>query len=447
MMGARLCIVAVLVIAGCGEAAAPETERRDERASSDAMCVEHGVLEALCTKCNPALIPVFRARGDYCEEHGLPESICPVCHPERGGRPSEALPTDEAPADGTRVRLARPELAEQIGITTEPVVAAPDLVEIAATARIAYDGARVARLNARAPGVIRALHADIGARVEVGAPLVTIASAEVAADRTRAAAARTRLEVAEANLARREGLGEIIAERDLLAARQERDDARAELAALSASIGAVGGGRRGAEYVLTSPIDGVITRRAGAIGSFIGGEEMLIEVADASQLWAEIDVPEADVARVRAGLEVRIEIEGGAALTRRGTLAYVASEIDPHTRTARGRVPLDNADGALRANLFARAFVLAPRDAPAWRVPRGAVQRARGAELVFVAIAPELYEARRVEVAPGSIDPAHVDVRGRLADGERVVVDAAFLLRTETLRDSIGAGCCEEEAH
>src|SRR5213594_2796022 len=46
-----------------------------------------GVLEAVCTKCNPALIAVFKAKGDWCEEHGFPESFCPICHPERGGRP------------------------------------------------------------------------------------------------------------------------------------------------------------------------------------------------------------------------------------------------------------------------------------------------------------------------------------------------------------------------
>ncbi len=65
--------------------------------------------------------------------------------------------------------------------------------------------------------------------------------------------------------------------------------------------------------------------------------------------------------------------------------------------------------------------------------------------LVFVRIAPELYEARRVEQFEIPTDLDHVEVRGRLSEGDDVVVDGAFLLRTETLRDSIGAGCCEGE--
>jgi len=138
------------------------------------------------------------------------------------------------------------------------------------------------------------------------------------------------------------------------------------------------------------------------------------------------------------------EVDGHPGRVLEGTLEYLAPEIDPHTRTTRGRVAVANIDGALRANMYARAFVQVPREEGAWRVPRDAVQRARGATLVFVRVADDLYEARRVEVV-GEDGAAHVDVRGHLDAGESVVVDAAFLLRTETLRDSIGAGCCEGE--
>jgi cobalt-zinc-cadmium efflux system membrane fusion protein len=72
------------------EASAGEqrTETKSEAPAEGAMCKEHGVLEAVCTKCNPKLAPVFQAKGDWCAEHGFPESFCPVCHPERGGKPS-----------------------------------------------------------------------------------------------------------------------------------------------------------------------------------------------------------------------------------------------------------------------------------------------------------------------------------------------------------------------
>lgn len=44
-------------------------------------CGEHQVPESLDTRCNPALIPAFKATKDWCAEHGLPESQCLKCNP------------------------------------------------------------------------------------------------------------------------------------------------------------------------------------------------------------------------------------------------------------------------------------------------------------------------------------------------------------------------------
>lgn len=50
--------------------------------SHDDWCAEHGVPESQCTKCNPDLVPAFKATGDWCVEHGVPESHCTKCNPE-----------------------------------------------------------------------------------------------------------------------------------------------------------------------------------------------------------------------------------------------------------------------------------------------------------------------------------------------------------------------------
>jgi hypothetical protein len=43
---------------------------------------EHGVQKSLCTRCNPKLAAVYKAKGDWCAEHERPESQCVLCHPE-----------------------------------------------------------------------------------------------------------------------------------------------------------------------------------------------------------------------------------------------------------------------------------------------------------------------------------------------------------------------------
>mgnify|MGYP006992453945 CR=1 FL=1 len=50
--------------------------------SYDDWCGEHQVPESKCTRCNPKLIPPFKATKDWCEEHSLPESQCTKCNPD-----------------------------------------------------------------------------------------------------------------------------------------------------------------------------------------------------------------------------------------------------------------------------------------------------------------------------------------------------------------------------
>jgi hypothetical protein len=49
--------------------------------SHEDWCAEHEVPESQCTRCNPDLIPAFKATNDWCAEHGLPESQCKICNP------------------------------------------------------------------------------------------------------------------------------------------------------------------------------------------------------------------------------------------------------------------------------------------------------------------------------------------------------------------------------
>ncbi|AUX26924.1 RND transporter [Sorangium cellulosum] len=454
-MAHRTYVVVLLLLAalagcetqGAERAAQEEAEARPRAASAveGAMCKEHGVLEALCTKCNPRLVPVFQAKGDWCKEHGFPESICPLCHPERGGKPAADVTSDGAPADGTKVKLRTRDTARLAGIVTEKAVERQGGGGIPVTARIVYDALKVAEINARAAGVVRRLHVDVGAEVEKGAPLAIIDSADVGADRSRLASALSRLKIAEENLRREEQLEKegVSSRRSVLAAQQELDAARAERASFAASLAVVGASAGGSGgYTLTTPLAGVVTQRKATVGRLVGVEETLFEVVDVSSMWAELDVPETDLPAVALKQPVVLEVDGLKGRELKGEITYVAPAIDPATRTAKARVPLANPDGALRANMFGRARILAPSRA-AVMVPRAAVQRARTVKLVFVRLAEDQFEARRVEI--GATEGNLVEVTKGVRPGEEVATEGSFLLKTETLKESIGAGCCGEE--
>jgi cobalt-zinc-cadmium efflux system membrane fusion protein len=442
-MRSLLISVSCLLGVGCGDGGMAASDSPKPAVAADGMCIEHGVLEAVCTKCNPKLAAIFQAQGDWCAEHGLPESICPICHPERGGRPAVDVSAEDAPLNGTKVVLRSAEAVRAAAIEVDPT-RSPGEARAELLATITYDALRRAEVNARTPGVVRELLVDVGTEVTRGTPLLRIESAEIGAIQAQLQTARSRLTVAESASTRVGTLFEkgMAADKELLAAQLELDSARAELAAAESALGLVeieeGGANR---YVLLAPLEGAVIRLSVAAGRMVDAGETLCEIVDVSTMWAEVDVPEADLARVGRGQATVITVDALPGREFSGTIDYVAPEIDPRTRTAKARVKLANPDKLLRANMFARAGIaLAPNGACAL-VPREAVQRAKGIDLVFLQLAPDRYEAR--EVKTGLRRGDMVEILQGLEPGVLVATRGSFLLKTEVLKGSIGAGCCE----
>lgn len=289
--------------------------------------------------------------------------------------------------------------------------------------------------------MVRAVAVSVGAVVRAGDLLLTLDSAAAAATRADVEAARTRTRSSELALQRArtlqaEGIG---SRASLEHAETEYAAARASLAGFVAAGAAVSGTGRAVRVL--SPRAGVVVARAAAVGQQVTAEEVLVEVADLSRMWAILDVPDAEAPRLTVGQAVAIELDGFAAPLA-GTIAYLAPTVDPHTRTVEARVELPNPDGRLRANAFGRARI-AVAAAAGVVLPRDALQRVEAQDVVFVERAPAVYEARVVTIARRSADGVLLR-EGGVAPGDRVVTTGGFELKTEILRGSIGAGCCDE---
>jgi predicted small lipoprotein YifL len=96
-----LATIAILfLVAGCGNKTSSETTeaKQAENAtpptgeghvdvasvvpgSYEDWCDEHQVPETQCTRCDPSLVPAFKAAGDWDEQHGLPMSQCSIHNP------------------------------------------------------------------------------------------------------------------------------------------------------------------------------------------------------------------------------------------------------------------------------------------------------------------------------------------------------------------------------
>ncbi|WP_428261509.1 efflux RND transporter periplasmic adaptor subunit [Haliangium sp.] len=404
-------------------------------------CVEHGLPESKCTKCNPALVAQYRAAGDFCEEHGFPESVCPVCNPQQPPPGAE-----QAAIEARVVRFRAPDIEAAAGIQTAAADTGPSSAAIECTARIGFDADRVADIRAIVPGIVRRVRAELGAKVERGAPLFELESTRVGEIQGALQTARERVRTAEANLARQRELraSDIASARQVEVAAQELAGAHAEARTAEATLRMAGAAAStpSGRYTLTAPIAGTVVRRPAVIGLLATESASLATIADTSVMWALCEVLEAHAARVALGQRVVVTLDAGDDDPIAGEITWIAAEVDARTRTVTARAEVPNPRGHLRANQFARARIETGAPQPAVSVPRSAVQRVGEHEVVFVRTAQGVYEPRVVQRHG---DGERVRVEGRVEAGDAVVTTGAVLLRTEIMPGSIGAGCCEVE--
>lgn len=215
------------------------------------------------------------------------------------------------------------------------------------------------------------------------------------------------------------------AERDLAAARDDRDSTAASLAreialldkerAETARLLALGTAR--------SDRAGVVTRVVPREGTMVARGEELARVADLSRFGVEGRIASVHAGRLAAGLPVRVEVDGDT------RLAGLVASVDPTIEegTARFRVQLDDpSHPALRNALGVDVWVIAERRPVATRLPKGPFATVDGGRSVLVVAGDRLLR-RRVELGLSGVD--HDEVVAGLEPGERVVLSDLSDLR------------------
>jgi len=121
----------------------------------------------------------------------------------------------------------------------------------------------------------------------------------------------------------------------------------------------------------------------------------------------------------------------------------IGTAMDETSRTGKAYAEIKNPERLLKANMFGTIVITLDEAEPRLLVSRDAVQNDGDCEFVFVRSSKNNFQTRRVEV--GLILDSGMEILSGLSEGETVVVDGSFLLKTEVLRSQIGAGCCPDD--
>ena len=315
---------------------------------------------------------------------------------------------------------------------------------------------RVANVRPLARGRLQQVAVRIGDRVAGAQTLAIMDNIEASELASQMATARAELQRLKSQVAavtrqteRSRRLVEIGA-----APQKEYDFARAEQLALEENIRAqestIGGLRTRLERfgvsnpqpgqmiatTITAPFAGVVTKVEAAPGQVVDTQDELFRVADLSRVWVQAEVYEKDLARVQVGQNaiVRVETYPGDDFT--GRVTYISDVLDPQTRTARVRCEVPNPGIRLKVDMFAAVHVPTKFDRTAVSVPQAAIQQVEQSNFVFVRKSETEFEARRVET--GNTVSGFVEIVSGLREGEPIVVEGAFHLKSIMVGKELG---------
>jgi multidrug efflux pump subunit AcrA (membrane-fusion protein) len=169
---------------------------------------------------------------------------------------------------------------------------------------------------------------------------------------------------------------------------------------------------------ILSPVSGTIDTRPVSVGQSVEPGTTLYQISGRQSMRIVGKVYEEDLGSVHVGQKAYVTLLAYPKQTRTGTVSFVGPALDEETRTVEVWILLDNTDGLLRPNLFARADIVLGENTAALVVPNGAVLEANGEKFVFVR---EGNKFNRVEVEVGASDDEYSEIVSGLVPGDAVV--------------------------
>lgn len=190
------------------------------------------------------------------------------------------------------------------------------------------------------------------------------------------------------------------------------------------------------EIPVAAAAEGVVTGAAAEPDAQVRAGEILFTITGTDPVWAVLDVPEKDIAKLRLRQPARVKASSYPGRTFSGETVFISPEVDEVSRTVKVRARLANPGGLLKFGMFVTAELPVADDKPSLYVPLDALQRMPDGWIVFVRTAPDRFEARKV--TPGRETASEAEITRGLRAGETVAAKGAFMLKSEMMKSQLG---------
>jgi Cu(I)/Ag(I) efflux system membrane fusion protein len=180
---------------------------------------------------------------------------------------------------------------------------------------------------------------------------------------------------------------------------------------------------------LRSPFRGVVQEVPAHQGVNVKVGDHLIDIADLSVVWVSAEFYESELSMLQIGQSVTVTASSYPNDHFEGQVAVINPFLEQVKRTAKVRIDIANPDFKLRPGMYANVE-LGMDMGEGLTVPASAVMPTGSREIAFVDKGGGKLEPRVVELGEQIGD--HYEVKSGLAEGERVVASANFLIDAES---------------
>jgi len=357
--------------------------------------------------------------------------------PPKGASPPES---GDAHVDPNEVKVDAGMLRD-LRITTAAVESRTGAEDVTLLGELAVDERSYAEVGVPVPARAMRLLAAPGDRVRAGQTLVELQSPELGRLRAEYVSAQARVALAEGALKRKRDLAaeKIVPLREVQEAESESTQAQASMRAASAALTALGvppsasgdaESRDAATFALRSQISGVVLERNIVQGQMLDPATPAYRIANVSTLWLTVHAFERDAVRIAKGANARLTFSALPGEQFRGVVSLLGGQVSKESRTIPIRIDVRNERGLLRPGMSATAAVpVGVSKVPVLTVPVASVQRVRNEWCVFLPRDASTFEIRKIGRGRDLGD--EVEVLSGLTPGEKIVVEGAFLLKSQ----------------
>jgi Cu(I)/Ag(I) efflux system membrane fusion protein len=179
-----------------------------------------------------------------------------------------------------------------------------------------------------------------------------------------------------------------------------------------------------------APQDGEIVERTAVNGMRAAPGDVLFRIADHDVVWVLVDIAERDLSLIAVGQGASVRLRAYPDRIFNGKVTLIYPHLMAETRTARIRIELPNPDEALRPDMYADVEITTGTEAPVVTVSSSAVIDSGERQIVLLDKGDGRFEPRPVKL--GRRGDGRIEIKEGLAENDRVVVSANFLIDAES---------------